>query len=100
VGLQYLNISALTLSPGYATDYTVFAGTYGGGVFKSTDGGASWNAMNEGLGNLSVPSLAFTPASPRTFFAGTGGSGVWQYTFVPLTPRLWLPVLLKGYQMR
>ena len=34
-------VRALALSPEYAADRTLFAGTDGGGVFKSTDGGAS-----------------------------------------------------------
>jgi hypothetical protein len=98
-GLTNLKVQALALSLGYATDRTLFAGTDGGGVFKSTDGGASWSAMNEGLGNLSIGSLALTPTFPRTLFAGTWGSSVWQYTW-PLPPmpyHLWLPLVLKGY---
>ena len=35
------DVSALALSPSFASDNTLFAGTYGGGVFKSTDGGAT-----------------------------------------------------------
>jgi hypothetical protein len=85
-GLTNLYVGALAPSPGYPTDHTLFAGTGGGGVFKSTDGGASWSAMNTGLGNLNISSLALTPTSPRTIFAGTYGSGVWQYTFVSPTP--------------
>ena len=34
-------VNALALSPGYATDHTLFAGTELHGVFKSTDGGGS-----------------------------------------------------------
>jgi hypothetical protein len=39
------NISALLLSPAYAKDHTLFAGAYDGGVFKSTDSGASWSTV-------------------------------------------------------
>jgi photosystem II stability/assembly factor-like uncharacterized protein len=97
-GLTNLRVEALALSPGYASDHTLFAGTIGGGVFKSTDGGAFWSAMNEELGNLNIWSLALTPTFPRTLFAGTDGSSVWQYTL--LRPyNLWLPVVFKGYGM-
>jgi len=82
-GLNNLYVMALALSPGYATDHTLFTGTYGGGVFKSTDGGASWSAMNLGLGNLDIRSLALTHTYPRTLFAGTWGSSVWQYILPP-----------------
>ena len=97
MGLANLSVQALVLSPGDTNDHTLFAGTWGG-VFKSTDGGAFWMAMNEGLGNLFIPSLALTPTSPRTIFAGTVGSSIWQYTL--LRPyQLWLLRVLKGYGM-
>jgi photosystem II stability/assembly factor-like uncharacterized protein len=79
IGLTNLDIRTLALSPGYVADYTILAGT-DGGIFKSSDSGASWSAMNEGLENLYVQTLAITSTSPRTLFAGTEGSSVWQYT--------------------
>jgi photosystem II stability/assembly factor-like uncharacterized protein len=97
-GLIHLWTMALALSPDYAIDHTLFVGMdYAGGVFRSTDGGASWNAMNAGLGNLDIQSLALAPTFPRTLFAGTDGSSVWQYTVVPY--RLWLLRVVKGYGM-
>jgi len=104
-GLTNLSVLALALSPGYTTDRTLFAGTSGGGVFRFTDGGASWGDMNRGLGNLYIPSLALTPTFPRTLFAGTYGSSVWQYTLpmplMPLMPyHLPLPLVLKGYRLQ
>jgi photosystem II stability/assembly factor-like uncharacterized protein len=98
MGLTDWDIRALALSPAYAIDHTLFAGTFGRGVFKSTDGGTDWSAMNEGVGNLYIWSLALTPTSPRTLFAGTGGSSVWQYTLIE-PYHLWLLRLLKGYGM-
>jgi ligand-binding sensor domain-containing protein len=47
----------------------LFAGT-DGGVFLSTTNGASWTAVNTGLTNTSVRSLA---VSGSNLFAGTGG---------------------------
>jgi hypothetical protein len=43
-----------------------------GGIFLSTDNGSSWNAVNNGLTNLSVRSLAI---SGNNIFAGTSGYG-------------------------
>ena len=68
------DVQALAISPGYATDSTLYAGTRGGGVFKSTDGGASWIATSlTNLGVYVVNTLALSPgyASDRTIFAGT-----------------------------
>jgi hypothetical protein len=38
-----------TLAINPVTPSTLYAGTGGGGVFESTDGGASWIAVNTGL---------------------------------------------------
>jgi len=74
------SISALALSPGYASDRTLFAGTGGAGVFKSTDGGAYWSAT--GLTNLGVSALALSPGyvTDSTLFAGNWGGGVFKST--------------------
>ena len=73
-------IQTLALSPGYTTDQTIFAGTYDGGVFKSSDGGASWSTVNTGLTSLRVDALALSPgyASDSTIFAVTWGGGVFK----------------------
>ncbi len=44
------DIRALAIDP--ATPSTLYAGTGYGGVFKSTDGGENWEAVNTGLLNL------------------------------------------------
>src|SRR5687768_8870098 len=62
-------ITALAIDPTAPT--TLYAGTLGGGVFHSTDGGGSWTAINAGLTNLFISALAMTPA---TLYAGTGAS--------------------------
>jgi photosystem II stability/assembly factor-like uncharacterized protein len=55
------------------TPNTLYAGTYGGGVFKSTDGGANWSLANSGLTNFYVNALAIDPNTPTTLYAGTNG---------------------------
>ena len=56
----------------------IFAGTYYGGVFLSTNNGTSWTAVNNGLtgGGLTVNALA---VSGTNLFAGTN-SGVYLST--------------------
>lgn len=49
----------------------VYAGTYGNGVFKSTDGGLSWKKTSIGLGDLYINSLAIDPQNPSILYAGT-----------------------------
>ncbi len=52
----------------------------GGGVFKSTNGGAAWSAVNTGLTNTDVYALAIDPATPSTLYAGTVSDGVFKST--------------------
>ncbi len=45
------------------------------GVFRSTDGGARFEAVNTGLSELNVLSLAVHPSDPDTVYAGTVAEG-------------------------
>jgi photosystem II stability/assembly factor-like uncharacterized protein len=66
-------VVALALSPAYAEDGVVIAGTAEDGVFVSTDQGETWIPWNFGLIDLNVYALAISPsfARDRTVFAGT-----------------------------
>ncbi|MEI6205239.1 MAG: FG-GAP-like repeat-containing protein [Desulfuromonadales bacterium] len=59
---------------------TLYAGTWGGGVFKSTNGGSSWSAINSGLTKSTINALAIDPSTPQTVYAGTWGGGVFKST--------------------
>jgi hypothetical protein len=50
----------------------IYAGAVSGGVFKTTDAGASWIPTGDAMANLAVNSLAMSPADSQTLFAGTG----------------------------
>ncbi len=65
------SIYALAIDP--QTPSTLYAGTYGGGLFKSENAGASWNESNSGLTNLFIKTLAINPQIPTTLYAGTLG---------------------------
>jgi len=85
-GLTNTSIRALAIDP--ATPSTVYAagttdyqaGTNGGGIFKSTNGGATWVAANTGLTDTYVTSLVIDPVTPATLYAGTFGGGVFKST--------------------
>jgi autotransporter-associated beta strand protein len=53
---------------------TLFIGTLSGGIWKTTNGGASWTPLTEKQASLSIASLAFDPTDPtrNTLIAGTG----------------------------
>ena len=85
------NVWALVIHP--ITPDTLYAGTNGFGVFKTTSGGSSWTELNTGLTNKGVHALALNPTAPGDLYAGTGGGGVFAFTF-PWT--IFLPVILSG----
>ncbi len=74
-------VSILVVSPNYAQDGTLFAGTIEDGVFRSADRGAHWAAWNFGLLDLNVLSLVASPAyaHDETLFAGSD-SGIFRST--------------------
>jgi photosystem II stability/assembly factor-like uncharacterized protein len=74
-------VSVLAISPNYAEDGCVFAGTVEDGVFRSGDRGIHWAAWNFGLLDLNVLSLAVSPdyARDQTLFVGTD-SGIFRST--------------------
>lgn len=49
----------------------LLAGTYGDGVFRSADGGASWQAANDGLSAPVLRTLQPDPTEPGAILAGT-----------------------------
>ena len=51
----------------------VWAGT-GGGIFKSTDGGATWKPLTTGLPQVVQANLAISPANPKRLFATVAGA--------------------------
>lgn len=63
-------ITSMVVSPVYARDQTLFAASLEDGVFRSTDGGATWNSWNFGLLDFQVLSLTISP--DHTLYAGTG----------------------------
>jgi photosystem II stability/assembly factor-like uncharacterized protein len=70
-GLEGGAITALALDPQHPS--TVFAATLEGGVFKSSDGGRSWRALDIDPSANRVDALAIAPRDPQTVYAGTGG---------------------------
>jgi regulation of enolase protein 1 (concanavalin A-like superfamily) len=63
-------IRSLVINP--ASPNTMFAGGVGGGIWKTTNGGASWSPLDDFMAVLSVASLAINPVTPSVMYAGTG----------------------------
>ncbi len=78
-------IRALAVNP--ANPATLYAGTPGGRVFKSTDGGKSWTfkvgltPTSTSVLDASVNALAIDPSTPTTLYAATGYFDVYYFRF-------------------
>ena len=64
-GLDKTHVTSLVVS-----DTTIFASTYGNGIFFSNDGGYSWNKANNGLNTPFIQCLTISPDG-KNLFAGT-----------------------------
>ena len=69
-GLAGMDVRAIVID-GFGN---IYAGTWGAGVFKSTDNGASFNPVNTGLTSLAVHGMVINSANE--IFAATFGAGV------------------------
>jgi len=72
------SVRTLICDPG--NEEKIFAGTYGYGVYASTDGGMTWGQMNDGLTCNKVLSLALRAGTENTIYAGTEGGSVFKTT--------------------
>lgn len=59
---------------------TVYAATNGGGLYRSIDGGNSWQNRNNGLRNLFLTTVEVAPSNPSVLFVGTYQGGVYKST--------------------
>src|SRR5262245_2132942 len=69
-------VNALAVHP--TTVSTVYAGAFGG-VFKTTDAGANWGPINNGLSTNNVYTILIDVHAPDTLYAGTKG-GIFKTT--------------------
>lgn len=70
LGLDGKYVDNLTFSPRYADDQTLFASTYGEGVFRSQDAGRTWSYFGlKGKWLFSGPTFSSDYVNDRTLFA-------------------------------
>jgi len=54
-------VRSIAVSPDYTTDGTIFAATQGGGIYRSSDGGSTWSAINTGLADPTLTTVVVSP---------------------------------------
>jgi hypothetical protein len=76
-----LNISAWTVTIDPSSPLTVYATARTQGVFRSSDGGHTWQQINDGISNLSMGRSApviIDPTNRQTLYVGSEGGGVFK----------------------
>lgn len=67
-------VSAIALHPQYdgTSNQIVYLGAAQGGVWRSTDNGATWTALTDNQPSLAIGDIAIDPNNPNVIWAGTG----------------------------
>lgn len=79
-GLQYRNVGPFrggrsTAVAGYNDDpFTFLMGTTGGGIWKTTDAGNTWNNISDAYFGGSIGAVAVAESDPSVIYVGTGSA--------------------------
>jgi photosystem II stability/assembly factor-like uncharacterized protein len=63
-------VSSLAVHP--TNPEIAYIGAAQGGVFRTTNGGATWTPIMDGALSLAIGAIAIVPSDPTTIFVGTG----------------------------
>ena len=58
-------VRGMGVSAGYPSDPTIWLGSYGSGLYRSCDGGATWSVQGDDLARLFVIDFAASPGFPE-----------------------------------
>jgi photosystem II stability/assembly factor-like uncharacterized protein len=79
-------VNSITIHPNDTN--TIFLGTPNGGIWKTTNAGATWSSNTDQLDNISIADIVINPSNPQIMYAGTGdgfgyigSSGFWGGTY-------------------
>ncbi|HXE31817.1 MAG TPA: hypothetical protein VN515_08450 [Terriglobales bacterium] len=69
---SWLTSIAVPDAPAHDHQYTIWIGERSGGVWKTTNGGVTWDPVFDRAGVQSIGALAIAPSDPNTVWVGTG----------------------------
>lgn len=90
--------TSISISPDFELDATVFISSAGDGVYRSTNGGDSWDRINSGLGKLDIEQLFVSKNETEGLIALAAAKtgGVWRYD---QSSNRWRMVLTENVQI-
>src|SRR5262249_10234766 len=62
------------IAPDSGDPNTIFVAAAGGGVWKTTDGGATWAPKTDDQTNITMGAIAIAPSNSQVIYGGTGES--------------------------
>ncbi len=69
-------VTAIAIDP--TAPSTLYVGAIGSGVWKTTDGGATWAPITDSLPSLDVAAIAVDPSAPSRVYVALAGTGVFR----------------------
>ena len=78
IGLENVNVATLEIDP--LLPDTIYAGSYNQGLWRTQDGGQSWEILSNGIPTTySIRHIATAPTTPTTIYASVDNSFHWLY---------------------
>lgn len=65
----------IAVDPTDPTNGTWFAGSVGGGIWKTNNFGQTWRELTVGLPNIAISEIVIPAVNPQVIYAGTGEGG-------------------------
>ncbi len=96
---QFDALLSLAISPDYALDGTIFAGTENNGLFISVDQGASWHLLGKRSQSAPVNQILLSPGGACRELIVLLGGRLWKSTDGGMTWRAWKSGRLGGRQI-
>ncbi|MBV9122563.1 MAG: hypothetical protein JO112_04330, partial [Planctomycetes bacterium] len=70
-------VTAIAVDP--TAPQTLYLGAARGGVWKTVDGGSTWQPLSDHEVSLAIGALALAPSNPQVLYAGTGEGNLERY---------------------
>jgi hypothetical protein len=78
IAFPWGDVRSVAITPGQPD--VVYAGTQGGGVFVTPDGGTTWASLLAGMeANDDIWALEIDPVQPEVVWAGSNRTGVYRW---------------------